>query len=527
MGDLHQVGEAMGGKARQTAVIIGAGPAGLTAAYELLERTDVKPVVVETLDRVGGIAMTVEHNGNRMDLGGHRFFSKHDRVMEWWLNLFPLAEGDPEGRPTVGSGDTCRGDEDRVMLLRSRLSRIYYLRKFFSYPISLSADTLLKLGPWKTLRIMFSYLKSALFPVRDERNLEQFFINRFGNNLYRTFFKSYTEKLWGVPCDEISADWGAQRIKGLSIYKTLEHAFSRLFSRTSGISQKSTETSLIERFLYPKYGPGQMWDEVARRVVARGGEIVTGHEVAEVHAEGDRVLKVVARDVETGSERTFEGCWFFSTMPVKDLVEALRPAVPERVAGIGGGLMYRDFIAVGLLLDKLRIADGKRDTGELVKDNWIYIQEPDVLVGRMQIFNNWSPYLVADPELVWLGMEYFCFEGDELWRRSDAELLVLAAGELEKMGMVGRGDVLDGNVVRVLKAYPAYFGTYDRFGEVVDYFERFGNLFLIGRNGMHRYNNMDHAMLTAMTAVDNLVEGRTDKSNIWSVNVEEDYHETA
>src|SRR5450759_62955 len=518
---------------QKEAIIIGAGPAGLTAAYELLERTDIKPIVVEKSEYIGGISRTVNYKGNRMDLGGHRFFSKHNRVMEWWLRIFPLqrmldVEIPRESRQRLSNPEQ-RLDpehEDRVMLLRSRKSRIYYLRKFFDYPISLSMGTLVKLGPKKTMQILFSYLRISLFPIRNEQNLEQFFTNRFGRNLYLTFFKSYTEKLWGMPCSEISADWGAQRVKGLSIAKTIKHAFGKIFRRDRDITQKDTETSLIEQFLYPKYGPGQMWEEVARRIRERGGEVLTHFEVDRIYTDGNSIKGVQAINEQSGARKVFEGSYFFSTMPIKELIRAIQAEVPTGIADIGEGLVYRDFIVVGLLVDKLRISDGKEQVGRLIKDNWVYIQEPDVSVGRMQIFNNWSPYLVADSTTAWLGLEYFCFENDELWRKTDSELIDLASEELEKMDLVSRADVLDGTVVRVPKAYPAYFGTYDRIGEIRDYFERFENLFLIGRNGMHRYNNMDHAMLTAMTGVDNIIEGRRDKSNIWAVNVEEEYLET-
>lgn len=518
---------------QKEAIIIGAGPAGLTAAYELLERTDIKPIVVEKSEYIGGISKTVNYKGNRMDLGGHRFFSKHDRVMEWWLRLFPLqrmldVEIPRESRQRLSNpGQHLDPEhEDRVMLLRSRKSRIYFLQKFFDYPISLSMGTLVKLGPKKTMKILFSYLRSSLFPIRNEQNLEQFFTNRFGRNLYLTFFKSYTEKLWGVPCSEISADWGAQRVKGLSVAKTIKHAFGKIFRRDRDITQKDTETSLIEQFLYPKYGPGQMWEEVARRIREKGGEVLTHFEVDRIYTDGNSIKEVQAINKQSGARKVFEGSYFFSTMPVKELIRAIQAEVPTGIADIGEGLVYRDFIVVGLLVDKLRISDGKEQVGGLIKDNWVYIQEPDVSVGRMQIFNNWSPYLVADSTTAWLGLEYFCFENDELWRKTDSELIDLASEELEKMDLISRADVLDGTVVRVPKAYPAYFGTYDRIGEIRDYFQRFENLFLIGRNGMHRYNNMDHAMLTAMTAVDNIIEGRRDKSNIWAVNVEEEYLET-
>ncbi len=516
----------------KTAVIIGAGPAGLTAAYELLTRTDIMPIVLERSTYMGGISRTVNYKGNRIDIGGHRFFSKSDRVMEWWLNILPLqpgAEGEFEisyqnQTRTVWSGATAAAtDADGVMLIRNRLSRIYFMKKFFAYPISLSADTLKKLGLFKTMRIGFSYVRSALFPIRNESSLEDFFINRFGRELYLTFFKSYTEKVWGVPCKEISAEWGAQRIKGLSITKALLHMLRSLKPKQrAGLAQKSVETSLIDRFMYPKFGPGQMWEEVARRVTAKGGQILTGWQVNAIEQKDSRRVDAIrATHSETGETRRFEGDYFFSTMPVQELIDAFEPPPPAAVREVGRGLVYRDFITVGVLCKKLKIRDR---SGGVVKDNWIYIQEPGVNVGRLQIFNNWSPAMVADPGNVWIGLEYFCYEGDALWRKSDAELIELAKQELQSMDVLDRPDVLDATVIRMPKTYPAYFGSYNRFPEIVNWANGFENLFLIGRNGMHKYNNQDHSMLTAMVTVDNILAGRA-AVNVWELNTEQDYHE--
>jgi len=476
---------------RRRALIIGAGPAGLTAAYELATRTDIVPLVLERSSHMGGISRTVEYRGNRIDVGGHRFFSK----------------------------------SDRVMLLRERRSRIYYLRQFFDYPISLTPETLRKLGGWRALRIGLSYARSALFPIRPERNLEEFFINRFGRELYLTFFKSYTEKVWGTPCENISAAWGAQRVKGLSITRAVLHFVKRLLAPDRGVHQKQTETSLIEQFLYPKYGPGQMWDEVAAAVRQRGGTVRTGVEVTGLVAQGERIVALEVRELATGQTERLAADFVFSTMALRDLVRGLAPEAPPAVREIAAGLVYRDFITVGLLARELKIREPREPGSKWVRDNWIYIQEPDVLVGRLQIFNNWSPYLVADPAKVWIGLEYFCTEGDALWRRSDAEMKSLAIEELARIDILDPDAVLDGTVLRSPKTYPAYFGTYDRFPELRAYLDGFSNLFLVGRNGMHRYNNQDHSMLTAMVAVDNLVAGRSDKSNLWEVNSEEEYHE--
>jgi protoporphyrinogen oxidase len=513
------------------AVIIGAGPAGLTAAYELLTRSNIKPIVLESSIYMGGISRTVNYKGNRIDIGGHRFFSKSDRVMNWWLQHMPLSESAQAGevityqnRTTELPSDSRKGSGDAVMLLRNRKSRIYFLRKFFEYPIQLSGQTLKNLGLFRTMKIGFSYLRVALFPPRHVENLEQFFISRFGRELYGTFFQSYTEKVWGVPCDKISAEWGAQRVKGLSITKTIAHFVRSMFKKKSGdVSQKGTETSLIERFLYPKFGPGQMWEIVAGKVKHLGGEIITEFNVDRVHVQNGRVVAVSGTDA-SGTRREFRGDYFFSTMPIKELVADLDIPVPENVREVSQGLQYRDFITVGLLVKKLTVTD-KYNPERLIQDNWIYIQEPEVTAGRLQIFNNWSPYLVAQPDNVWIGVEYFCYQTDPMWSLSDRAMSKLAQDELAKIGIISPSDVLDSTVIRMPKTYPAYFGVYDRFDEVRSYLDGFDNLFLVGRNGMHKYNNQDHSMLTAMTAVDNIIAGRTDKANLWAVNTEMDYHE--
>jgi protoporphyrinogen oxidase len=521
----------------QTAIIIGAGPGGLTAAWELLRQTAVRPIVLEASHDIGGLSRTINYKGNRLDIGGHRFFSKSDRVIHWWLDVLPLEEHAGESlqlsyqgqQHAVEGGLAGRApaSRDEVMLVRTRRSRIYYLRKFFDYPLAVNRNTIRNLGLRRIVGCGMSYFRARVFPCKHERTLEEFFINRFGRKLYETFFRSYTEKVWGVPCREISADWGAQRIKGLSLLGVLRHALRKPFA-TADVAQKRTETSLIERFLYPKFGPGQMWEVVARRVQSGGGQICFGHKVHRIDWDGDRVVGVAALTSD-GRQIEFQADYFLSTMPVRDLLAAFRPAPPASVMKVADGLVYRDFIIVGLLLRRLRQrgeptnGDG-RSNCEL-KDNWIYIQDPDVRIGRLQIFNNWSPHMVADPETVWLGLEYFCNEGDDLWRAADEDVAQLGIDELDRIGLIDRRDVLDHTVVRVPKTYPAYFGTYDQFPIIRDFLDTLPNLFVIGRNGMHRYNNQDHSMLTAMEAVDNIRSGRRSKANIWAVNAEQDYHE--
>lgn len=517
------------------AVIIGAGPAGLTAALELLRNSELTPLIFEESDQIGGISRTVNYKGNRIDIGGHRFFSKSDQVMDWWQDILPMMGAPAKDDRLLGRKVTLADspgapdpeETDRVMLVRQRLSRIFFTRRFFEYPISLSLQTLLNLGGSRVARIMASYLLIRLAPIKKEKSLEDFFINRFGSELYRTFFRDYTEKVWGVPCREIRPEWGAQRIKGLSVTQAVVHAVKRVLKGPKGIRQKDVETSLIEQFLYPKLGPGQLWEEVASQVQGKGGQLRLNCRVTALHSEGERVTGVTVTDRLTGKSERVDGTVVFSSMPVRELAAAFHPPVPEPVRRVADDLCYRDFITVGLLCSDICVAGGKKGAGlqGRLPDNWIYIQENDVRIGRLQVFNNWSPYLVADPEKIWLGLEYFCSEGDDLWRLDDQSIGDLAVRELEKLGFIAPGMVLDRVVIRVPKAYPAYFGSYGEFPVLREHFDSFSNLFLMGRNGMHRYNNMDHSMLTAMTAVDLFINGVRDKERVWSVNAESEYHE--
>jgi protoporphyrinogen oxidase len=521
---------------QKTAIIIGAGPAGLTAALELLNKTDIKPIVFEQSGDIGGISKTVNYKGNRIDIGGHRFFSKSDRVMKFWLDLMPVQTSPSKddillGRqlPPVSSKIEADPEKtDKVMLIRKRLSRILFMRKFFDYPISLTIKTVLNLGIFRTFKIAISYLMVKLTGARKEKSLEDFLINRFGKELYKTFFRDYTEKVWGVSCDKIHPEWGAQRIKGLSITKAIKHAIKAAIRRDMSVGQKEVETTLISQFLYPKYGPGQLWEIVADVVKSKGGQVYLNHKVIGIENQNGKIISVGVRDEKAKEVKEFKADYVFSTMPVKDLIEAMGEIVPRDVKEIASGLCYRDFVTVGLLVKKLKI---KNDTdiktvNNIVPDNWIYIHERDVKIGRLQIFNNWSPYMAADDNYVWMGLEYFCNIGDELWNMPDEKFKKFAATELSKIGIIDESDVLDSAVIRVEKTYPAYFGSYNQFDIIKNYTNSFNNLFLIGRNGMHRYNNQDHSMLTAMTAVENIVNGVATKDNIWQVNSEEDYHES-
>ena len=524
----------------KTAIIIGAGPAGLTAAYELLIRTDIKPVVIEKDTEVGGISKTVVHNGNRIDIGGHRFFSKSDRVIKWWQEIMPVQGSDSrddilkniyrhgkQSQVKLSPGGPDPEKTDRVMLIRNRLSRIFFLRNFFDYPIKLNGKTISGLGFVRILKIGWTYVRVRIFPVKNINSLEDYLISRFGSELYRTFFRDYTKKVWGVPCTEIPADWGAQRIKELSVSRAIVHAVKSLFKKEKTIEQKDIHTSLIEQFMYPKLGSGQMWETVARIVEEKGGIIIRNSEVIEFNISLNKVLELSYIDNAIRHKCTVQGDYFISTMPVADLINAMGNNVPPIVKTVSNGLQYRDFITVGLLLNKLKIKNETRiaTLNDIVPDCWIYIQEPDVKVGRLQIFNNWSPYMLADIEKVWIGLEYFCNEGDELWVKKDDEFIQFAIDELHSIGIIDKDEIIDSTIIRMPKTYPAYFGSYSQFDIIRNFTDKFENLFLIGRNGMHKYNNQDQSMLTAITAVNNIVSGEKSKDNIWNINTEQDYHE--
>ena len=514
-----------------TAIIIGAGPAGLTAAYELLKQTSIKPFILEATDQIGGISRTARFKDNRIDIGGHRFFTKIPEVEKIWTELMPIQgansfDDEKLGRvKELSSNGPDPEKEDKVMLRRDRVSRIFYLKKFFDYPISVKYQTFANMGLKRTIHAGFGYLKSMLHK-RKENSLEDFYINRFGEPLYKMFFEDYTEKLWGIHPSKIDSSWGAQRVKGLSILKLLTTALSKPF-----IKNQKVETSLIESYIYPKFGPGQYWETMAEEIKKLGGEIILNAEVNEISTDlkdGKNIIKSVTFS-ENGVKKNISGDYYLSSMPIKDLIQAMPEDTPKAVKEIASGLPYRDFITVGLLVNKLKIKNttNRKTLGNIVPDCWIYIQEREVKLGRLQIFNNWSPYMLKDPEHnVWIGLEYFCTEGDKMWNTPDDEFIKFAIDELAKIEIIDKNDVLDSVRIKMKKAYPAYFGTYDRFSEVQNYLESFENLYCIGRNGQHRYNNMDHSMMTSVETV-RAICGETDKSIIWKVNTEKDYHESS
>ena len=508
-------------------VVIGGGPAGLTAALELSKNKNNEVILLEASKVLGGISQTVKYNGNRMDIGGHRFFSKDEEIMDWWSSLMPL-QGSPsyddkvlgrDGQLSEGGPDPEK--DDRVMLSRHRISRIYYKNHFFDYPISMKWETIKNMGLFTTMRAGFSYLWTAVFK-RKETNLENFYINRFGKVLYGMFFEGYTEKLWGRHPREISADWGSQRVKGLSIRAMLKDIFGKIFKKKN----RKVETSLIEEFWYPKYGPGQLWELVGTEFVKNGGKIIYDCTVDKITTENGKIVSVVAEC--GGKTEEFFADEFISSMPVKDLVCGIDGAGEEEKR-IAKGLPYRDFVTVGLLVDKLKIENKTKikTLNNIVPDCWIYVQDTGVKLGRIQIFNNWSPYMVSDPDkYVWMGLEYFCSEGDEFWNMSEEDTVSLAVDELKKIGVLAEDSkVFDSHREKVKKAYPAYFDTYAEFDTLKNYLNGFDNLYCVGRNGQHRYNNMDHSMLTAILAA-RAIETGEGKQSIWDVNTEKSYHET-
>lgn len=518
---------------KQKAIIAGAGPAGLTAAYELLKRTDIQVEVHEASDTIGGISRTVEYKGNRMDIGGHRFFSKSQRVQEWWNRMMPLQGADSKDDLLLHLSDkklNPAGPDpekvDRVWLIRHRISRIFFLRKFFDYPISMTKQTFFNMGLCRVTKVGWGYLKSCVHKL-PETSLENFYINRFGRPLYELFFEAYTEKVWGVHPSKLGADWGSQRVKGLSISVVLKEMIKQSFC--SKTDNSKVETSLIDQFVYPKYGPGQLWETVANEVSHNGGTIAMNSKVIGIHVKEQKVTAVSIEKADGTIEE--QSCDFFlSTMPIKELISSIEGiTIPESVKRIASELPYRDFITVGLCVDKLKIKNETtiKTFANRVPDTWIYIQERDVKVARLQIYNNWSPYLVKDYEnTMWIGLEYFCTEGDELWQMTQEDFIKMAISELEKIDIIEPEAVKDACQIKMRKAYPAYYGSYNQFDEVKTFLDTIENLYCIGRNGQHRYNNMDHSMLTAMEAVSNIANGSADKSNVWSVNTEMDYHES-
>ena len=507
-------------------IIIGAGPAGLTAAYELV-KLGYNVKVFEESNIVGGISKTVNYKGNRMDMGGHRFFSKAPEVNEWWEMMMPM-----QGLPSIDDimlkrdiplydGGPDPEKTDVVMLTRHRVSRIYYDGKFYDYPISLKPDTFKNMGFKNTIKCGISYI-AALFHKLPERNLENYYINSFGKQLYSMFFEYYTENLWGRHPREIDASWGAQRTKGLSIAGVIKNVFEKLFQKKN----RNINTSLIEQFKYPKLGPGELWEVTASKVEELGGKIIKESKVTRIHKKEKSIVGITyERD---GKECYVDGDIIISSMPLKDLVSGMND-VPEKISSIAGGLPYRDYITLGVLVKKISLKNTTniRTINNIVPDCWVYVQDKSVKMGRFQIYNNWSPYMVKDVEnTVWIGLEYFCNEGDEFWNQSESNLAKQGISEMIRIGLItDESVVLDYHMEKVKKAYPAYFDTYSEIDTLIDYLNTIENLYCVGRNGQHKYNNLDHSMMTSFEAVKCITSGNKDKSLIWKINTEKEYHE--
>lgn len=490
-------------------IIIGAGPAGLSAAYELLKKSNIKPIIIESNSKVGGLSKTLTHNGYKIDIGPHRFFSKNQIVNNLWQEILPIKKDNK----TQGS-----------FLIIKRLTRILFLKKFFDYPINLNFKTLKNLGNKRVVKIFFSYLKIKIKPIKKEISLSDFLTNRFGKILYLTFFKDYTEKVWGVSCDKIPKEWGAQRIKGLSIKKIMFHYIKTLinFKNTA-----NTETSLIDEFFYPEFGAGQMYEEMAKKIIKMGGKIILNQKVIKIKAEKNKIYSIKTKNLKNDEIIELKADYFISSMPIKNLITNLEYPTPQEIIKIAKKLPYRDYIIIGLLFEKMIIKNNTKiiTKNNIIPDNWLYIQEKNIKMGRLDIFNNFSKKMLKNENLIWIGAEYFCNQGDELWKKNNLSLKNLAVEELEKINFIKKEDLLDYKVIKIKKAYPAYFGSYNKFDILKNFLNDFSNLFLIGRNGTHRYNNMDHSILSGLTAANNIINNKIDKNNIWEINTEEEYHE--
>jgi protoporphyrinogen oxidase len=504
-------------------VIVGAGPAGLTAAFELSKTKKYHITVIEAASQVGGISKTINFNGNLIDIGGHRFFSKSQKVLSWWTQFLPIIDTTNHVEigyhaKTQNLDSILQKNSEDGMLIRKRASRIYFNKKLFDYPLKINPKLFVNLGLIRSARIVYGILHARLFPIKEERNLEDFFINNFGRELYQTFFKGYTEKVWGKACTELSSEWGRQRIKSLKIRDIVIHSLRKVLIQLN--KRKDRKHTLIERFLYPAKGPGMLWEKVAESCVDAGVTLLLETTVTRIHNSSAITTGVsyVSR-ASSAKETSLECDALFSTMPLKHLFEAFQYKAPAGVDAIAKNLEYRDFLIVGLELHQLNLIDPK---GKLIKDNWLYIQEGSVSVGRLQIFNNWSPFMVASDK-VWIGAEYFCMQQESLWNKPDDEIIQFALSELAMIGILETKHFVSGKVVRCPKAYPTYAGSYNQIGEVIQFLDTQKNIYPMGRNGLHKYNNQDHSMLTAFKAVEIFEQGLSTKEAIWAINSDDEY----
>lgn len=514
-------------------VIIGAGPAGLTAAYSLLKNSkDYEVIILEQDNIVGGISKTLKFNGYKIDTGIHRFFTKNDQVEKIWEELLPIQSkpafddillNKQKDFPKKGSNPE---KDEKSMLIKERITRIFYGRKFYDYPVNLNMTTIKNMGFFTLIKAGGSYLKACIIK-KPETSLENFYINRFGKVLYSMFFESYTEKVWGIHPSKISADWGAQRVKGVSISAVIKDMFKKIFHKKNN---HNTETSLIEQFIYPKLGSGQVYEEMAKEIEKMGGKIIMNAQVVDIEINKQQVEKITYTQKKKKYDLDTDIC--ISSMPIKDLINSFsKEKAPKKITDISTNLPYREFMSVGLVVDQLKLKNTTKVKTfmDMIPDSWIYVQEPDVKMGRLQVFNNWSAYLFRDREEIQskalISLEYFCSENDKYWNMSDEEFIKFAEEEAIKIGLINPDSVEESIRIKIPKAYPAYFGVYDQIDQVIDYLNQIDNLYCIGRNGQHRYNNMDHSMLTGIKTAEHILNPKTDKKEIWDVNTEQEYHE--
>ena len=498
-------------------IIVGAGPSGVAAALKLIKSKKYEVFIFEKENEVGGISRTINYKGNKIDIGGHRFFTKDEEVLNFWKEIMPLQgkKAFDEKEENIYEGEKDPNKEDNVLLKRRRISRIYYMNKFFEYPIKINKTTIKNLGIINTIKCAFSYLKACIIKKK-ETNLENFYINRFGNRLYEMFFKTYTYKVWGKYPNEIDASWGKQRIKGISIKAVIKNAL--------GLT-KEKETSLIEEFYYPKYGPGQMYTEIAKQFQQLGGKLFLNYKLISINKDFNTATFKAKNKIEK-----YKFDYIISSIPIVDLLNTFDFKVPKNIKEISNNLPYRSFITIGLLCKKINIKNNSKyiTLGNIIPDCWIYIQDKNIKMGRLQIFNNWSPYLIKNNKTndkIWLGLEYFADEDDNFYNKPKKELIEFGINELEKMNFLSKENVLDSICIKQEKAYPAYFNSYKNFDKVKEYLNKFENLYCIGRNGQHRYNNMDHSIMTGLECAKNIINNNKDKANIWNINTKEEYHE--
>ena len=510
---------------KKTAIVIGAGPAGLSTAYHLI-KSGIIPVIIEADEVIGGLSKTFFQNGKGIDIGPHRFFTKNSQVKDFWKNLLPL-----QGKPSIDDIVLNREvslvpdgpdpeKEDKVFLSRKRFSRIYYANHFISYPIKIELSSIMAMGLPKTFLAGISYLKSCFFK-KPETNLENFIINRFGQVLYELFFEGYTQKVWGIHPSEISKEWGLQRIKGISLKEVIINAFCGLFK-----IKNQKETSLTDEYIYPKLGSSQFWDVMADKIKADGGEIILNSKVIGLIKNGNKIISLKIQNTKTNEITEMSADFFISSMPVKSLLTEMND-VPDDIAEIAKNLVYRDFILVNFVTEKFNLKNNTTHPtiNNIAPDSWIYIQDNTIKAGRLDIMNNFSPYIINNYQKdVVINLEYFCNETDDFWNDKDENIISFAISELQKLKIADKDDIKFSKVIRIKKAYPSYFGSYDRFDEIKNYINTIDNLYCVGRNGQHKYNNMDHSLLSGIVAAD-VIANNKDKNILWDVNTDSSYQE--